>query len=276
VPRLRADAARNRQAILDAARAVYGQHGLDAPLDDIARAAGLGNATLYRHFPSRCELIAAVFAETLQRVIAAGDVALRADDAWNGFCEHVRQLCAMQAADRGLADLLITRVSGAPQLERLRARAYRNLVRLADRANHAGGLRSDFTPEDLALLLMANAGLVQRADASACAASRRFIDLALDGLRAPAATPASPPPPPDAVRRAMSSERTTSGSAEPLAQPVELLLTGCPEGHVRVADEARSCNQRPVSTEQITAVPRASWMCKGRTDQVSLGRTKRA
>jgi hypothetical protein len=119
----------------------------------------------------------------------------------------------MQAADRGLADLLITRVSGAPHLERLRARAYRHLVRLADRAKQAGALRSDFTPEDLVLLLMANAGLVQRADATACAASKRFIDLALDGLQAPAATPASPSPQPDAVRRAMSRRARDLGIA---------------------------------------------------------------
>jgi AcrR family transcriptional regulator len=209
--RPRADAARNRGAILTAARAVYGERGLDAPLDDIARAAGLGNATLYRHFPTRCDLVAAVFADTLQQVINAGQAASHNDDAWEGFSDHVRHLIGLQAADHGLADLLISRISGAPELERLRRQAYRILTHLAGRAKAAGALRADFTPEDLVLLLMANAGLVQRTDATACAASKRFIDIALDGLRANAASPASPTPSAAALRRAMTQRARTLG-----------------------------------------------------------------
>jgi AcrR family transcriptional regulator len=132
--RLRADAARNREAIVATAREVYGQRGLDAPLDDIARTAGVGNATLYRHFPSRCALVAAAFAETLHLVIDQAARVLEDPDPWSGFAGQVSFLCQPQAGDRGLADLLTTQVTAAPELEELRGEAYRAFVRLADRA----------------------------------------------------------------------------------------------------------------------------------------------
>jgi AcrR family transcriptional regulator len=124
----RADASRNRMAIIEAARQVYGERGLEAPLDDIARQAGVGNATLYRHFPSRCELVAAVFAETLRSVVAAADAALLIADPWEAFAGHVRFFCRLQAADRGLADLLTTHIRADAELERLRRRSYTSFV----------------------------------------------------------------------------------------------------------------------------------------------------
>jgi hypothetical protein len=101
----------------------------------------------------------------------------------------------LQATGRGLADLLITDVTGAPELEQLRSRALEDFTRIAARARASGALRADFTPEDLVLLLMANAGLVDRTADTAPAAWQRFIDLTLDGLRASAATATATPPP---------------------------------------------------------------------------------
>jgi AcrR family transcriptional regulator len=105
-PALRADAERNRLAVVAAARAVFGERGLDAPLDEIARRAGVGNATLYRRFPSRHQLVAAVFAQTLRDVLATMERSLADPDPWKGFCDYVWYVCGLQAADRGLADLL--------------------------------------------------------------------------------------------------------------------------------------------------------------------------
>ena len=76
--RLRADAARNRQAIIGTARKLYGKRGLDVPFDEIARAAGVGNATLYRHFPTRLDLQAAVYRSQVQSVCEAADELLAA------------------------------------------------------------------------------------------------------------------------------------------------------------------------------------------------------
>jgi AcrR family transcriptional regulator len=209
--RLRADAARNREAIIATAREVYGQRGLDAPLDDIARSAGVGNATLYRHFPSRCALVAAAFADALRLVIDNAERALGSADAWSGFADHVTFLCRLQATDRGLADLLTTQVTAAPDLETLRGEAYRALVRLADRARDAGSLRADFASQDIVLLLMANAGLVHRTAVAAPQAWHRFVDLVLDGLRSQAATPGAPPPSAAAVQRAMRESGSRLG-----------------------------------------------------------------
>lgn len=209
---LRSDALRNRHAIVDAARQLFGARGLEVPLDEIARQAGVGNATLYRHFPTRCDLIAAVFVETLVAVNEACERALAEPDPWTGFAGHVVFLCELQAADRGLADLMTTRVTGAPELERLRSRTQQGLQRIADRAKAAGALREDFQPEDLAVLLMANAGVIHRTAATAPTAWRRLVGYVLDGLRhSPANTPAPPSPGLRALRAAMEQQAKLLG-----------------------------------------------------------------
>jgi AcrR family transcriptional regulator len=217
--RLRADAARNRRSIIEAARQLYGRQGLNTPFDEIARVAGVGNATLYRHFPSRCALVAAAFAETLRTVVAAADRAHDDPDPWEGFVGYVRFLCELQATDRGIADLLTTAIDAAPELEELRAQAFSGFVRIADRARDFGQLRADFQPQDLVLLLMANAGLIHRTATAAPDAWSRLLSHHLDGLRASAATPAPPPPTPGAIQAAAADRRWTSavlGAASPM------------------------------------------------------------
>jgi AcrR family transcriptional regulator len=200
---LRADAARNREAIVNAAREVYAEHGLDAPLDDIAKRAGTGNATLYRRFPTRADLLAAVFADRMADHAAAVDAALAIDEPWDAFVSYVRAVCEMQARDLGIADLVTMDVSTAPEIERLRSQAFAGLVILVDRAHSAGVLRADFTTEDVVLLLMANAGLVERAHGISREASARLVHILLDGFRASAATAGPPPPTPRRTRLAM-------------------------------------------------------------------------
>src|SRR2546426_9097797 len=111
---LRADAARNRQALLSAARAVMSEQGLDASLDEIARRAGVGNATLYRRFPTRIDLIVAVFAERMAEHVRAVEEALAEPDSWQGFRRYITAVAALQVRDRGIADLVTIDVSSAP------------------------------------------------------------------------------------------------------------------------------------------------------------------
>ena len=191
---LRADAARNRTAIVEAARAVFAEHGLDAPLDEIARRAGTGNATLYRRFPTRGHLVTAVFAERMAEHLAAVEAGLADSDPWKGFASYVKAVGVMQARDRGIADLVTMDVSGAPEIEQLRSRAFDGLVRLVERARVAGVLRPDFTTQDVVLLLMANAGLVERAHGITAEASARLIHVLLDGFRAESASDGPPAP----------------------------------------------------------------------------------
>jgi AcrR family transcriptional regulator len=200
---LRADAERNRTAIVDAARAVFAEQGVDAPLDEIAKRAGTGNATLYRRFPTRGELLEAVFADRMADHVAAVDAALAIDDPWEAFASYVRTVGSMQANDLGIADLVTMDVSTAPEIERLRAEAFAGLVTLVGRAHQAGALRADFTTEDVVLVLMANAGLIERSVGISADASARLIHILLDGFRAAAATAGPPPPTPRRTRIAM-------------------------------------------------------------------------
>jgi len=200
---LRADAARNRAAIVEAAREVFAEQGLDAPLDEIARRAGTGNATLYRRFPTRGNLIAAVFAERMAEHLDAVEAALADPDPWHGFASYVEAVGAMQARDRGIADLVTMDISTAPEIERLRSRAFDGLVQLVERARSAGVLRADFTTVDVVILLMANAGLVERAHGVTADASARLIHVLLDGFRAHAASDGPPAPGRRGMRLAM-------------------------------------------------------------------------
>lgn len=181
---------------------MFAEQGLEAPLDDIAKRANTGNATLYRRFPTRGHLVAAVFAERMAEHVAAVEAGL-SQEPWDGLASYLRAVAVMQARDRGIADLVTMDVSAAPEIEQLRSRAYDGLVRLVARAHKAGVLRADFTHQDVVLLLMANAGLVERAHGITAEASARLFTLLLDGLRAQAATAGPPAPPAAQVLAAM-------------------------------------------------------------------------
>jgi AcrR family transcriptional regulator len=200
---LRADAQRNRERIVDAARVIFQERGLDVPLEEIADRAGVGIATLYRRFPTREELVAAVFEAQLHAYATLAEEALEASDAWTGFCGFVERLCAMQAADRGFADVATMRLPRSETAARLRERAHQAAAELIRRAQQAGELREDFVPEDILLLLMANAGVVQVTGDAAPHAWRRLVAYVLEGARADRNGPLPAAPTPRQADRAM-------------------------------------------------------------------------
>jgi AcrR family transcriptional regulator len=179
--RLRADAERNRIALLAAAREVFSEHGLEASLDEIARRARVGNATLYRRFPTRQDLIAAVFADRKTTHVELADKALAQVDPWQGFVGYVTGLCELQAENRGLGELLVSvDFDGDERLSQLRATSQRRAREVIERARAAGALRTDFELDDLWHTLMANAGLIERSTNPT--AWRRQLTLVLEGL----------------------------------------------------------------------------------------------
>jgi AcrR family transcriptional regulator len=200
---LRRDAARNRERIIEAARDVFSEQGLQAPIDEVARRAGVGIATLYRRFPTRPELITCAFAAKMQDYADATDQALAFDDPWDGFRWYVERLCEMQAGDHGFTDVLTMTFPAAPEFEDVRDRTFLRFRELSKRAKRIGRLRRDFRTEDLPLILMANAGVVAASGAAAPDAWRRVIHLILQGLEAPARGPLPKPPTPDQIRDAM-------------------------------------------------------------------------
>ncbi|HET6534176.1 MAG TPA: helix-turn-helix domain-containing protein [Actinoplanes sp.] len=179
--RLRADAERNRVALLAAAREVFSEQGLAASLDEIARRAGVGNATLYRRFPTRQELIAAVFADRKAAQVEMAERALREVDPWAGFVGYVTALGELQATNRGLGELLISvNFDGDERIAQLRATAQRRAGEVIQRAQRAGRLRSDFELADLISLMMANAGVIRHS--AEPDSWRRHLTLVIEGL----------------------------------------------------------------------------------------------
>lgn len=200
---LRSDAERNRGRIVAAARTVFERDGLGASMASVAREAGVGIATLFRHFRAKEDLIAAVFADRMDAYVTAVNDALGAPDPWAGFTGFIEAICAMQAADRGFADVLTTTFPAAEALEKRRAAAYQGFLELVARAKDSGQLREDFTTQDLVLLLVANAGVVTFAGDTVPGAWRRLVALLLQSFQAPARGLLPEAPSDDALYEAM-------------------------------------------------------------------------
>ncbi|AWW39091.1 MULTISPECIES: TetR/AcrR family transcriptional regulator [Streptomyces] len=188
--RPRADALRNRERIVTAAREMFVELGPDVPLDEIARRAGVGNATVYRNFPDRDALVREVVCSVMDRTARAAEDALAetgdAFEALERFVhtaadERISALCPMFA---GTFD------EHHPDLEAVRTRVERLVQEIMDRAKAAGQLRSDVGFGDLMLVA---AQLSRPPAGAACLSADRFVhrhlQLFLDGLRAPAHSP---------------------------------------------------------------------------------------
>ncbi|MCW2904440.1 MAG: TetR family transcriptional regulator [Streptosporangiaceae bacterium] len=201
---LRRDAQRNRDTLLAAAREAFAEEGLEAPLERIARRAGLAIGTLYRHFPSRLDLVEAIFAAKVQTWIEAGERALAMEDPWEALTFYLERVCELQAHDRGFNDLSSIRLPGSACMQRVQGRTYELSCQIVERAHRQGSLRPDVTPEDLALLIWAHSAVTEATKSIAPRAWRRHLALMLDAFRADRATPLSEPPlQPDEVQRAM-------------------------------------------------------------------------
>ncbi|MFK0296475.1 TetR/AcrR family transcriptional regulator [Streptomyces sp. NPDC090442] len=191
---LRSDARRNRERILVAARAVFAEHGIDAPMATVARRAGVGVATLYRRFPTRDALVRAAFAqqmETCARVLAE---ALADPDPWRGFQRLVETACELQREERGFPAAFVAAFpDSTAEHAQSRQRAERDLMTLVRRAQAAGALRADFHPSDLAVALLSHCGLVTALPQDR-AASRRLVAYLLQSFRAESANGPLPPP----------------------------------------------------------------------------------
>ncbi|MEU9214949.1 helix-turn-helix domain-containing protein [Streptomyces sp. NPDC048376] len=235
-PRQRRDARRNRELLLEAAHEVFTEQGLDAPLDVIARRAGVGNATLYRHFPTRAALVDAVFRDSLTGTMDAGERARKAPDAWAGLTAYLEVVFRTLAADRGSNDLMTTHLRGVESLEAVHGHNRRTVDALLSRLRDEGTVRADVTTEDVLFGLAALGRAVpalttataapdttatdDTATGSAPDAWRRPLALFLAGLRtAPAAGPLPAPALTAAelaeVLRELGPHRTRAGDREP-------------------------------------------------------------
>ena len=195
-PALRADAARNRLRILAAAGSVFAERGLDASTAEIARRAGVGEATLFRRFPSKDDLIIAILAEHMDGVIAAAEECLEDADPWRAIERFFHAMVEQQVGDQGALDAVKDECMTSPALAGRRKRIMDLMSRLLRRAQDAGVVRDDLTAPDLGLLTAAASsvgGLAfpgLRPDLW-----KRYLGVILDGIRPEGATRLRPPPP---------------------------------------------------------------------------------
>ena len=201
---LRADAERNRQLLLKAAREAFAEQGLDASSKEIARRAGVGIATLFRRFPTRQDLLVATFGPKLAAYTEAIARALNDPDPWRGFCQYLITITAMQRGDRGFRDIVTQAFPDAPELRAQRDRVYHGVAELIEKAKATGRLRKDFVPEDVPLVLMANAGVVAATAEHAPESSDRLVGYLLQAFTATAAGELPPPATPRRMYRALT------------------------------------------------------------------------
>ncbi|MEV5985635.1 helix-turn-helix domain-containing protein [Streptomyces sp. NPDC052051] len=191
---LRQDAARNRERLVRAAREVFGRDGLDAPLERIAREAGVAIGTLYNRFPTRGALVDAALGPLAERAAEITERAAHADDPWDGFASFMEQTCELLAEDRGYTDVHRSRTAGTPVIDAAQQRIAAHKSAIVTRAKAAGVLRADIEPSDLVLLVWGIAAVVDATRVAAPNAWRRHLALLLDGLRPEAAHPLRVPP----------------------------------------------------------------------------------
>ena len=111
---LRADARRNREKVLEAARAVFSEQGRDAQMDDVARRAGVGVGTVYRHFPTKEALIEALMVAAFETIAAAAEAALEVEDPWEAFTSVLWRGAETMAGDRALSEVFAS-IPGATE-----------------------------------------------------------------------------------------------------------------------------------------------------------------
>ncbi|WP_182880933.1 MULTISPECIES: TetR/AcrR family transcriptional regulator [unclassified Microbispora] len=186
---LRSDAARNRDKLLVAATQVLAERGLDAPLEHIARRAGVSIGTLYNHFPTREALLGAILPQRMAALDEIAAAALADPDPWAGFAGFLEGLFTLQAEDHGLNDALTQSFSLATDVSQACHRGFLDVERIIERARAAGRLRADFEIGDLVTLVWAMSQVIRESMETAPDTWRRFLSFFLDGLRAEAARP---------------------------------------------------------------------------------------
>jgi AcrR family transcriptional regulator len=178
--KMRADARRSRAKLLDAATAAFAEHGADAPLDDIARRAGVGIGTLYRHFPTRLDLQAAVFRSQVQSVCATADELIATATPEQAFAGWVRAMAGYLVTKRGLSSSLIAGLGKDSELMTGCWMAMRDAAeRLLIHAQKAGALRSDVSPTDVLRVVHGIVIATEHAPQD----TDRLLSLMFDGLR---------------------------------------------------------------------------------------------
>ncbi|WP_405791964.1 TetR/AcrR family transcriptional regulator [Streptomyces sp. NBC_01506] len=180
---LRRDAALNRERILDAAREVFSQRGLGVTLDGVAHHAGVGVGTVYRRFPTKEDLIRALFEQDLRMRQELAERALTHPDPWTGLVDFLTAMTADLAENRGLHEVLMLGEHTSAPIETARGGMLPFLEALIRRAQESGDLRPEVTPSDIPVIQHMLYGAAQFTRGQQPEIWRRYLDVLLNGLR---------------------------------------------------------------------------------------------
>jgi AcrR family transcriptional regulator len=184
----RADARRNRRKVLDAARAGFAEDGLDVHVEKIARRAGVGVGTVYRHFPTKEDLVQALADDRFAGLAEAARKALDDPDAWNGFSEFMRYSAKVMAEDRALSEAMDQRPEMCGQAAE-DVKLLEIVGELIARAQAEGALREDVVPEDVPSLICGLGRATRDTPGRPAMSWDRYLAIILAGLRPPADSP---------------------------------------------------------------------------------------
>jgi AcrR family transcriptional regulator len=182
-PPLRADAERNRQRLLAAAKELFATRGLDVTLDDVARHAGVGTGTAYRRFPNKDALIDALMVDRIGELAQIARDSLEEPDPWRALTGYFERALALQAADRGLKDVLFSSGRGRERSVQARQQIAPVVTKLVRRAVQAGSVRSDLAVSDVPLINFMLNTLVDFGRDIEPDLYKRYLAIVLDGLR---------------------------------------------------------------------------------------------
>ncbi|HEX3513554.1 MAG TPA: helix-turn-helix domain-containing protein [Trebonia sp.] len=180
---LRRDAERNRQRILAAAAEVFTERGLDATLDEVARAAGVGIGTVYRRFPDKEALVSELFRDRVDALVTVAEESCAAADPWLALVTYLEFVASAMAGDLGLRQLMMFAAYDRDQVCYARDRMRPVVARLVERAQASGDLRQDFQPTDVKMIAFMLASIAEYAASAAPEVWRRYLAMLVDGLR---------------------------------------------------------------------------------------------
>ncbi len=186
---LRADARRNREQVLAAAESVFSEGGLKAPIEEVARRAGVGVGTVCRHFPTKQALVDAVARRLLEPLVLHARDALHEPDAGVAFRDFVLALSDVQARHLALAEQMAKEIDGSVETEPLRIELRSAVDALLARAQAAGSIRADVGSADVSVLFSGVAHATSLVGEHREKLRHRYVTIILDGLRPSDATP---------------------------------------------------------------------------------------
>ncbi|MFD9002991.1 TetR/AcrR family transcriptional regulator [Streptomyces sp. NPDC059582] len=202
---MRSDAVRTRKLLVTAAADAFAEQGTEVPVSEIAERAGIGKATVFRHFTTKDDLLAAIVTEKMDRLAETGERLAQAEDPAYGLREFMSAAVELQVEDRAFCQVVHGVAHDHPEVHRSQEKLDAVTDALTDRARRHGAIRQDITGQDVMLLMSGIPQTTSRLQDTQPHLWRRYLHLVFDGMQADgtaklpgppphAETPVTPPP----------------------------------------------------------------------------------